>query len=72
MKLLYLSQADVPEKKIVDYLLSLTHRDGKHKAAFFMRFGFETEKWELLRDALLKHAEENEIANVEQSPFGTR
>jgi hypothetical protein len=35
--------AVVPRAKILDYLLSDSHRDGQHKAAFFKRFGFAAE-----------------------------
>ena len=72
MKLPHVANAEVPEAKVVDYLLSLIHREGKHKAAFFMRFGFERAKWQMLRDALLKHANEHEVARTEDSPFGVR
>jgi hypothetical protein len=30
----------ITREKIVDYLLSDTHHDGRHEAAFFKRFGF--------------------------------
>jgi Domain of unknown function (DUF6883) len=40
MKLPYYEQVVVTREKVVDYLLSDTHRDGRHKAAFFNRFGF--------------------------------
>ncbi len=72
MKLPFIEQVEIPRAKIVDYLLSTTHRDGKHKATFFMSFGFEAAKWESLHDALLKHAEEHEVARTEDSPFGVR
>jgi hypothetical protein len=32
--------AAIPEAKITEYLLSDSHRDGQHKAAFFRRFGY--------------------------------
>jgi hypothetical protein len=56
----------------VDYLLSFIHRDGRHKAAFFTRFGFSAGNWEIMATALLRHAAENEVAGVEDSPFGKR
>jgi hypothetical protein len=71
MKLPNLELATVPRPKVVDYLLSDTHRDGRHKAAFFHRFGYTVAAWERLRDDLLEHAQHNVIA-VEDSPFGTR
>jgi hypothetical protein len=64
------AQAVFPERKITEYLLSLTHRDGRSKAAFFMRFGFTADNWEGLADALRRHAAEHEIIAVEDTPFG--
>ncbi len=72
MKLPNVRAAVVPEGKITGYLLSTTHRDGRHKAAFFLRFGFSVAAWQTLAAALLKHAADHEIAKVESTPFGTR
>jgi hypothetical protein len=70
MRLPYVDQAIVDEKKIVQYLLSPTHSSGAAKAAFFERFGFSRENWGELRDALLSHARENDVSNTELTPFG--
>jgi len=43
MKLPNAEHAIVPGPKITHYLLSETHRDGRHKAAFFRSFGFTSE-----------------------------
>ena len=72
MKLPNVEAAVVPQAKITDYLLSLTHESGKGKAGFFNRFGFSLEQWEALASALLLHAADNEVAKVEDSPFGKR
>jgi hypothetical protein len=72
MKLPNQAQASVPEEKITAYLLSFIHRDGRHKAAFFTRFGFALDAWETLAMALRQHAADHEVAKVEDSPFGTR
>jgi len=72
MKLPNWQRAWVPEPKITAYLLSLTHRVGRGKAGFFRAFGFRPEEWERLADALIEHAAENDVASVEDSPFGTR
>jgi hypothetical protein len=37
-------RAQVDRAKITDYLLSLSHPDGRGKAAFFMLFGFRIEQ----------------------------
>jgi hypothetical protein len=65
-------RAVVSEEKIVDYLLSATHRDGRHKAAFFFAFGFVLERWEKLASAILSHANENPVAKQELTKYGTR
>ena len=36
-------QAIAPQRKITEYLLSFTHRDGRGKAAFFAHFGFSAD-----------------------------
>jgi hypothetical protein len=72
MKLRGVERADIREAKIVKYLLSTSHRAGKSKAAFFMEFGFEPERWEELDRALRQHATDNEVAREEKTRFGTR
>jgi hypothetical protein len=63
--------AVVPERKITHYLLSFTHRDGRSKAAFFMRFGFTADDWQGLAEALRRHAADHDVAEHEDTPFGT-
>lgn len=72
MKLPNHEKAVVPREKIVDYLLSFVHKDGRAKAEFFTRFGFAAEHWEILADALKLHALNNEVGKIEASPFGMR
>ncbi len=62
----------VPEEKITGYLLSKTHRDGRHKAAFFLGFGFTHDAWRTLEAALLKHAADHEVVRTENTRFGDR
>ena len=70
MKLPGYAEAVVPERKLTEYLLSLTHRDGRSKAVFFLRFGFTHDEWRVLADALLRHAALHEVADIEETPFG--
>ncbi|MCL4787552.1 MAG: hypothetical protein KJ070_12285 [Verrucomicrobia bacterium] len=70
MKLPKAEQAIVPSRKVTHYLLSTTHRDGQHKAAFFHSFGFNLEAWEALASALLNHARTQEVTEVVPTPFG--
>ncbi len=72
MKISNLDNAEVPEAKVSDYLLSLTHPDGGGKAGFFTQFGFSSAAWEDLAQALLRHATEHEIAKTEDLPYGLR
>jgi hypothetical protein len=72
VKLPNYENAIVPRAKIVEYLLSPTHRDGRSKAAFFTRYGFSVDRWEELAAALLRHAAGHAIAKIEDSPFGAR
>ena len=46
MKLPNADQAVVDRRKIMDYLLSSRHPDGRGVAAFFSGFGFRTTHWE--------------------------
>ena len=72
MKLPNYENAVISETKVTGYLLSTKHRDGRSKAEFFTRLGFSSDAWEDLVKALLRHANENEVAKIEDSPFGTR
>ncbi len=71
-KLPHANQAVVPEAKINEYLLSLTHPDGRDKAVFFMAFGFSSELPEQFEDALLQHAASHEVVKSISSVFGVR
>jgi hypothetical protein len=72
MKVPKVDQAVVPDEKLNAYLLSKTHRDGRHKAAFFFAHGFAADAPADLAEALLKHARSHEVAKEEASPFGRR
>ncbi len=71
MKLPAYERAVVPERKIVAYVLSLSHRDGRSKAVFFMRFGFTPDRWQTLADALIRHAADHDVAPTDNTAFGT-
>lgn len=64
--------AQIPENKILGYLLSSTHRSGKAKAAFFVGAGFRPQQWEKLAAALNRHARENPVVTEEATVFGRR
>ena len=62
----------VDRAKIADYLLSLSHPDGRSKAEFFMRFGFKVEDWEALANALREVGISNPVTSLVESAHGTR
>lgn len=64
--------AEIPQAKVTGYLLSPTHRDGRHKAEFFSRFGFSVAAWQELTTTLRQHAIDYKVAKEEDSPFGKR
>jgi hypothetical protein len=70
MKLPNNDKSTIPPEKITDYLLNELHPIGKDKAAFFASFCFKNE--DSLRAALLNHAAEREIHEIEESPYGTK
>jgi hypothetical protein len=72
MKLPLASEAEVPEAKIVFYLLNPAYRVGKGKARFFTGCGFDAGEWRTLAGALRKHACANEVAKIETTPLGNR
>ena len=64
--------AIVEETKVTGYLLSPDHPDGHSKADFFTRFGFRLEAWEVLAEALQRHARSHSVAKTASSLWGTR
>jgi hypothetical protein len=72
LKLPAAENAFVPEAKIARYLLDLNHPTGHTKAVYFLRFGFRQAEWEVMAEALRRHAVSSEIVKVEDTPFGTR
>ena len=64
--------AEVPERKVTDYLLALGSEEGHGKAAFFMSRGFKLESWQLLADALKEHIRANDCVEARRTRWGTR
>ena len=71
MKIPNPNEAFVAREKIIRYLLDHTHPEGESKAAFFSRFGFRVEDWEILADALWTHAADNDVVEVSETEWGT-
>ena len=64
-------RATVAREKLTEYLLSTSHRRGRRKAAFFIRFGFSPDAWEVLAAALRVHACARQVVEVTPTEFGT-
>jgi hypothetical protein len=60
----------IDKSKIVDYLLH--SRNSQGKAEFFFRYGFQSEDWSVLANALLAQAKSNPIAQTVDSEWGSR
>lgn len=56
--------------KVVDYLLSADHPDGRSKAAFFLDFGFDDANWQALAEALRDHGADHEVTDAKASDHG--
>ena len=72
MDLPHTSQARVEHTKLIGYLLSPTHPDGRSKAALFAQFGFTPNDWEVLQDALRRHGLVNPVVLEVESAYGVR
>lgn len=58
------NKAIVDREKITQYLLSESHPDGRAKAAFFIKFGFTVEQWNVLAESLRKHGMSYPVARL--------
>lgn len=72
MKMPNNEQSFIADNKIENYLLSDTHVDGKHKAAFFKRFGFNSTEPDTFKESLFDHAVTREVVNTIQDTHGTK
>lgn len=71
MKLPNAEKAVVPQSKVLDYLLSEEHPQGRYKAVFFNQLGFERAKWQTLASALKGHAKQHDVSGLDEARFGT-
>ena len=72
MKLPHTDRLQIPKAKVVQYLLSSTHRAGRGKAKFFSAVGIQVDAWEALAHAPQQHASENVVTSSEGTSFGIR
>ncbi len=72
MKLPNSERAWIPEQKLRDYLLSMTHSVGRSKARFFRKFGFHDENVDHLETGLLAIARFQVVVQATESSFGVK
>ena len=65
-------QAIVGRRKLLDYLLSEAHPDGRGKARFFLAHGFTVSDSNVLAAALRQHARTHEVVERMESEYGVR
>ncbi len=63
---------EIPENKLVGYLLNKNHSVGVHKAKYFESLGYNSENWQILRDALFEHVETAENIDFVENQFGMK
>jgi len=67
MKLPFLDNIVIDDRKLIDYLLNINHPDGNIKAKFLIERKFNKDT---LRATLVKQAEEKEVKEITDSEFG--
>ena len=72
MKLPGAERATVADRKVREYLLSPTHPEGKFKAVFFASIGYGSDRWEQLRDDLLKLAQTADAVPAGSNEWGRK
>lgn len=72
MKLPNAGRAIVDESKVLGYLLSTSHPDGRAKAAFFSALGFRAQRWQAFARALHDHGSSGRVMGISESVYGTR
>jgi len=70
MQLPGIENAVIPENKVRNYLLSLTHLEGRSKARFFSAHGFSDSNWNELALALKEHALRQDARLSKQNEYG--
>ena len=63
-------QAEVPNRKIREYLLNVMHPEGGSKARYFLGFGYSLDDVARFRRDLVRLAVETEMERT-MTPFGT-
>ena len=72
MILPFVENAFIDSKKLIYYLLSNDHPDGRFKAKFFNQLGFSIQNSHEFQEAILIHANRNSIVCTQETQFGVK
>lgn len=72
MRLPNRKNAIIRREKLIGYLLSLTDKDGRPKAEYFRKIGFNEANLKEFERALLTVVENNEVKTIEKYDFGVK
>ncbi|MDE2938664.1 MAG: hypothetical protein OXR67_07055 [Chloroflexota bacterium] len=72
MTMPYTENLAVDTRKLVDYLLSPVSSRGRHKAAFFQRFGYTIANMTVFAEALREHGQSQQVTRIVDTPYGRR
>lgn len=70
MKLTEKFTIEIPEKKIIGYVLSMSRKLGSHKANYFKSYGYTSKNSFEFTQAIKNLVDENEIVSEPQNKFG--
>lgn len=72
MKVPNYERAIVPKEKLIDYLLNFDHIDGRSKAFFYQKYGFEKANYDLLIESLKRIITENDFDDCVETVWGKK
>lgn len=67
-----LAGAIISDEKVTAYLLNLSHPDGRGKAIFFNRKGFNLDNISEFKEMLLEHVRQSSNIKTQKTPWGTK
>lgn len=65
-------KAVIKTEKLLKYLLSAEHTNGKFKAAFFNKFGYTTSNWETFEKDIRKLIQTQDVFESKETEFGEK
>jgi hypothetical protein len=66
------TEVDIPDEKLLEYILSEAHPVGKWKARFFGSFGIDQKNSDVLRSQLVHILLNNDIVQEFENPYGIK